>query len=206
MTTKQLEGRTAARRAASLSHLAPDAGAIASFLTLEAEALTGSTVHSVTRELVVPVTNERADIAVLGEALWLLEIKSGRDSLRRLPRQAEAFGRIADRCVLVSAARHLSAAAAILPAWWGIVEVIDGPTMSMRPLRAAGLNPSTDRKSLLLMLRRHEAARLLADIDGLDRSRRRRMSLLAELDRRLEDREIRDCVRHALIQRRRSAQ
>jgi hypothetical protein len=163
--------------------------------------LLGSSVRRVTRELVVPVTSERADVAAIGDATWLFEIKSGRDSLRRLHRQADAFARVAERCVLVAASRHLPAADAALPPWWGMIEVLDGPTVTLRWRRAAGPNPATDRRTLLLMLRRDEAEALLTSLVGGCLAGRRRMSLLAELDGRLDDEAIALCVRHALLHR-----
>lgn len=83
----------------------PDAADIAEVLISDVLRLIGASVRRVTRELVVPITSERADVAAIGDATWLFEIKSGRDSLRRLRRQADAFARVADRCVLVAASR-----------------------------------------------------------------------------------------------------
>jgi hypothetical protein len=179
----------------------PNAVDIAKALIPETRRLVGPSVARITQEMVVPVTSERADIAVIGNAMWLFEIKSGRDSLKRLRRQADAFARIADRCVLVAASRHLTSADAALPSWWGIIEVPDGSAVTLRWQRLAAPNPGTDRRTLLLMLRRDEAAAALMALDGRSRSGRRRMSLLAELDRCLDDDAVGTCVRDALIHR-----
>lgn len=179
----------------------PDAADIAEALIPEALRLVGLSVGRVTRELVVPITSERADIAAIGNATWLFEIKSGRDSLRRLRRQADAFARVADRCVLVAASRHMAGAGAALPPWWGIIEVPDGSAVTLRWRRAAAPNPGTDRRTLLLMLRRDEADAALMSLDGRSRIGRRRMSLLAELDRCLDDEAIARYVRDALAHR-----
>lgn len=191
------------RRAAEMSARAPvaDAAMIADALLPEVSRLIGRGVCRITREMVIPVTSERADVAAIGDATWLFEIKSGRDSLRRLRRQADAFGRVADRCVLVAASRHLSDASEVLPAWWGIIEVPDGPLATLRWRRAASSNPKTDRRTLLLMMRRDEAEAALTFLDGRCRAGSRRMSLLAELDRRLDDDGIALCVRQALLRR-----
>lgn len=180
----------------------PDAAKIAEALIPEVLRLVGSGVRRVTRELVVPVTSERADVAGIGDATWLFEIKSGRDSLRRLHRQADAFARVADRCVLVAASRHLPDAGVALPPWWGLIEVPDGPAVTLRWRRAAAPNPATDRRTLLLMLRRHEAEAALTSLGGRCRAGHRRMSLLAELDRRLDEEGVALCVRDALVRRR----
>ncbi len=179
----------------------PDAAKIAEALIPEVLRLVGPGVRRVTRELVVPVTSERADVAAIGDATWLFEIKSGRDSLRRLHRQADAFARVADRCVLVAASRHLPDAGAALPPWWGMIAVSDGPAVTLRWRRAAAPNRGTDRRTLLLMLRRDEAEAALTSLDGRCRAGHRRMSLLAELDRRLDDEGIALCVRDALLHR-----
>jgi hypothetical protein len=151
--------------------------------------------------MVVPVTGERADVAVIGDVTWLFEIKSGRDSLRRLRRQSEAFARVGERCVLVAAERHLAGAVERLPAWWGVIEVLEGRSVTLRWHRSAAPNPATDRRTLLLMLRKQEAEVALKLLDGQDKAGRRRMSLLAELDRRLDNDAIAECVRTALARR-----
>lgn len=190
----------AARRGIRAS--VPDAAKIAEALIPEVLGLVGPSVRRVARELVIPVTSERADIAAIGNATWLFEIKSGRDSLRRLHRQADAFARVGDHCVLVAASRHLADADAALPTWWGVMEVPDGPAVTLRWRRAAGPNPGTDRRTLLLMLRRDEAEAALTSLVGRCTSAgRRRMSLLAELDQCLDDEAIALCVRDALLHR-----
>jgi hypothetical protein len=178
-----------------------DANDIVQLLSPRALGLRDAERWQVGRETVIPVTGERADFAVFGTETWLVEIKSARDSLRRLPRQAAAFGRIADRCVLVAASRHVAHAVAVLPDWWGLMEVCDAPTLALAWYRTAGENPERDRRAQLLMLRRREAAAAVAAIGGHSGAERRRMSLLAELDRRLSDDELAACVRSALARR-----
>src|SRR3954452_15629375 len=84
----------------------------------------GDTVGLV-EELTLPPGGARADVAVVGPELVGYEIKSAADSLRRLPGQVAAFGRIFDMCWLVAATRHLDAAIGQIPSWWGIIEVAD---------------------------------------------------------------------------------
>lgn len=57
-------------------------------------------------ELWVPVSHERADVAVIGRGMDGFEIKTERDTLKRLPRQMVAYGRLFDRCTAVVAERH----------------------------------------------------------------------------------------------------
>src|SRR3954451_13577948 len=74
-------------------------------------------------EFWVPRSNERADIAVIGTHIDGFEIKTERDTLRRLPRQAGAYARLFDRCTAVVADRHRDAAEQLLPKWWGLTAV-----------------------------------------------------------------------------------
>ena len=52
------------------------------------------------------------------------EIKTERDTLRRLPRQATAYARLFDQCTVVVAERHVAAAMEMLPMWWGVIAVV----------------------------------------------------------------------------------
>ncbi len=63
----------------------------------------------------------RVDVALVNGALHGYEIKSDRDSLRRLARQAEVYGKVLDRATLVTGERHLKHAQAAIPPWWGVV-------------------------------------------------------------------------------------
>ncbi|MGH3299540.1 MAG: sce7726 family protein, partial [Trebonia sp.] len=75
-------------------------------------------------EFWVPRTNERADLAAIGPAMWGYEIKTAQDTLRRLPRQVEAYNRLFDHCTVVLAERHLKAALTIVPEWWGVAVIL----------------------------------------------------------------------------------
>src|SRR5262245_41913433 len=59
--------------------IAADATEIADVLVADLELLIEAPVRRVAREMVVPITGERADVAAIGELTWLFEIKSGRD-------------------------------------------------------------------------------------------------------------------------------
>lgn len=158
----------------------------------------GSGPRRLIAELTVPVSHERADLAVIADQIWCYEIKSARDSMRRLPRQAVAFERVAHRCVVVVDTKHLAAAEAQLPPYWGVVEA-DGS--DLRWHRHAVRNDQVDPRTLLRLLWRDEAARVLQELDGLARDGRRRQSLLGELWRTLDPAAIDACVRRALLAR-----
>ncbi|WP_131832062.1 sce7726 family protein [Mycobacteroides abscessus] len=74
------------------------------------------------------------------------EIKSDVDSLRRLPVQVHAYSPVLERANLVTTTRHLDAARAIIPPWWGILlasRAGDG-SACITPERPATANPDLD--------------------------------------------------------------
>ena len=115
-------------------------------------------------EFWVPATCERADLAVVGEQLWGFEIKSSRDSLRRLPRQVEAFSRLFDHCTAVLATRHLGLGAELVPNWWGVIDAGVEADDPLTWLRRPNVNPGVDMELLVQLLWRDEAARALGDL------------------------------------------
>lgn len=63
----------------------------------------------------------RIDVAVINGELSGFELKSDRDTLDRLPFQADLYSRVFDRVHLVVGARHAEKAAALVPSWWGVI-------------------------------------------------------------------------------------
>jgi hypothetical protein len=110
-------------------------------------------------EFWVPATNARADMAVISSELYGYEIKSAADTLRRLPRQIDAFGRIFDRCFAVVAERHLERAFDLIPDWWGVIAVEDaGDLPRLVPRRDGAPNPCVDLSLVVRLLWRDEVA------------------------------------------------
>jgi hypothetical protein len=153
-------------------------------------------------EFWVPRSNERADVVVIGTAMLGYEIKTDRDTLRRLPRQVEAYSRLFDRCTVVLADRHLEAALAIVPDWWGVATILaDRAPLSFRWIRSASPNRSIDPETLVRLLWREEARSVLRALGAeLDPSASRASMwqvLLSLLD--LDD--LKEAVRKALLER-----
>ena len=62
-----------------------------------------------------------ADIAVINNDFYGFEIKSEKDSLRRLEQQAYHYNKVFDFASIILSECHLDEAAIILPNWWGII-------------------------------------------------------------------------------------
>ena len=106
----------------------------------------------------------RVDIAVVNGNLQGYEIKSAQDTLTRLPVQASVYNRIFDTMTVVVAERHLRAAGAMIPGWWGI-QVVTAPgsseSLKIEQIRAESTNTRVDPYSLIQLLWRDELLRLL---------------------------------------------
>jgi hypothetical protein len=107
----------------------------------------------------------RIDLAVINRSLDGYEIKSERDTLRRLPSQVKAYGRVLNRVIIVCAQRHIDPVCTLVPSWWGITEAAStGPGIRLRCLRAPLRNPSVDPIAVTQLLWRGE---LLAEVGEL---------------------------------------
>ena len=62
----------------------------------------------------------RIDIAAFNGELTGVELKSDRDTLDRLPLQADLYGRVFDKLELIMGAKHLEKALKLLPPWWSV--------------------------------------------------------------------------------------
>lgn len=152
-------------------------------------------------EFWVPGSQERADLVVVGERMDGFEIKTDRDTLRRLPRQASAYGRVFDRCTAVVAHRHLEHATEILPDWWGIATVAVNGSVRFAQVRAAQENPQVDAETVVRLLWRDEAMAAVLDLGRTPSSGTSRGSLWRELLQALPVPQLCDVVRRALIAR-----
>jgi hypothetical protein len=104
----------------------------------------------------------RIDIAVVNGLLHGYEIKSERDSLRRLNAQLDFYGRVLDRATLVVSERHLDKAVEMIPGWWGVLRVEVGPTgPRFRTLRRERKNPDRNPRALVELIWLEDALALL---------------------------------------------
>ncbi|MFN8204442.1 MAG: sce7726 family protein [Solirubrobacteraceae bacterium] len=132
-------------------------------------------------ELWVPRSNERADVAVIGRRMDGFEIKTERDTLKRLPRQVVAYGRLFDRCSAVVAERHLAHAEEIVPDWWGITTVRSNGAVAFTSVRKPCPNPALDPEILVRLLWRDEVMSALVALGHAPDKKASRGSLWTEL-------------------------
>jgi len=167
------------------------------------EALSGA-VHPIEAlyEFWVPLSHERADLVLVGKAMNGYEIKTERDTLRRLPRQAGAYGRVFDTCSIVAAERHLDAALDLVPDWWGVIAYVnhDQP-LAFHEVRAARPNQGVDPETLVRLLWREEARAALLSIGAEPDPRASRVSMWRQLLELIDLGRLREIVRAAILGR-----
>ena len=87
----------------------------------------------------------RADLAAVNGMIHGYEIKSDRDSLRRLETQVEVYGRVFDRATLVVGGRHIDRATTMVPAWWGVLGILGcAVAPRLKIVRRGRANPDVD--------------------------------------------------------------
>jgi hypothetical protein len=152
-------------------------------------------------EFWVPRSHERVDLAVVGARIHGFEIKTERDTLRRLPRQASAYARVMDRCTVVLAEKHLESAKEVLPDWWGISTVACNGHIVFKSVRAPRTNPAVDAEILVRLLWRQEAVAALQQLGAEVPLSTHRAALWRELLDRCTLAQLRSAVRGALLGR-----
>jgi hypothetical protein len=107
----------------------------------------------------------RIDLAVVNGELHGFELKSDRDTLARLPEQAESYGRVFDRVTLVVEERHVRGAVDLVPDWWGArVAYQESGRLRFCDLKHAVRNPSPDPAAIVALLWRQEALEFLEEL------------------------------------------
>lgn len=106
----------------------------------------------------------RVDVAVVNGSLHGYEIKSDRDSLRRLANQVHMYGKVLDRATLVVGERHLPKALTFLPEWWGVLRIITTTRgLQFKAVRRGRKNPKKDPRALVELLWYEDAIALLEE-------------------------------------------
>ncbi|MGO9604801.1 MAG: sce7726 family protein [Candidatus Binataceae bacterium] len=117
----------------------------------------------IVEEMGVWAGSVRIDLAVINGELSGYELKSDRDTLERLPTQADLYSRVFDRVTLVVGKRHADKAVKIPPDWWGIT-IAEGSEgrVTLAEFRRPGVNPAPDPLLVAKLVWRAEAIEILA--------------------------------------------
>lgn len=144
----------------------------------------------------------RVDIAVINGKLWGYELKSNSDTLERLPRQVEIYGKVFDRMTLVVGDRHSDEAIESVPYWWGcmVARMRENDLVGLRWKRRPRANPAVDPTILVQMLWKDEAVSILEKYKLADGWRSRRAAeianrLLTEIPLKRLSEEIRSALK-----------
>jgi hypothetical protein len=107
----------------------------------------------------------RIDIAVINDIMHGYEIKSDRDTLKRLLEQMNEYNTVFDKITLVVGRRHLYNAINIIPDWWGIMiaKIDKSENVAFYNIRKADDNPEQIGVSIARLLWRGEALQILED-------------------------------------------
>jgi hypothetical protein len=146
----------------------------------------------------------RIDVALLNGHLGGWEIKSDVDTLVRLAGQADVYGKVLDFVTIVTTARYVERATAMLPAWWGVIvaERLDD-VVHLEQTRVPELNTDVDAMSLAQLLWRDEAIQLLRELgEGKGLSSKARWYAWDRLVQTLTLDELRTAVRQQIKARR----
>jgi hypothetical protein len=105
----------------------------------------------------------RADIAVVNGYLAGYEIKSNKDSLRRLEGQIKSYNAVFDKAFLIAGNRHINSIQNYVPEWWGVIVSVRGPrgAVNFDTIREARTNENIDPISVAQLLWRNEAEEIL---------------------------------------------
>ena len=142
----------------------------------------------------------RIDVALVNGLLHGYEIKSDRDSLRRLHRQVDIYGKVLDRATLVVGDRFLTAALGIVPRWWGVSHAqVTQDQIKLRTVRRPRKNRHRDPRFLVEMLWSQHAMEILEQRDAARGVRHKpRRVIWDRVCERFSLEEIADAVRAGL--------
>ena len=133
-------------------------------------------------ELQICVGEARIDVALVNCAMHGFEIKSDCDSLERLPRQVEFYGKVFDTMTIVCGTTHSAKIARAVPHWWAIyVVTASGGIAGLRQIQSGQRNQSVDPLAIAQLLWKEEAVRLLSSTESVSRLRRQSCRQLWEL-------------------------
>jgi hypothetical protein len=146
----------------------------------------------------------RVDIAVLNGWLHGYEIKSSRDTTRRLETQIELYAKCLEKVTVVSAESHIDDVMKMCPEYFGVVEVRKGERggLNFKIIRKEQLNPDVDPYFVAHLLWKEEALKIASDLNIHKASRRlSRQELYRLLSTALPERELYKRIKSSIMAR-----
>ncbi len=129
----------------------------------------GETDTIIRHEVGICAGKRRIDVATINSEICGYEIKSDEDTLNRLEGQAETYGQVLDRAIIVTTKRHFDSAVRKLPDWWGVIVAHkEHGDISLESIREPILNETYDAFSLAQLLWKEEA---LAELHLIDKGK-----------------------------------
>ena len=147
----------------------------------------------------------RIDVAVINGHIHGYEIKSARDTLRRLESQIAVYRETLQKLTIVAAPNHIEQVLWRAPEWCGVIKVepARGSTICFRVVRTARLNPDMNPVMMAHLLWRTETIDLLTGLGFAPKELRRpRVELYGLLCEALTPRQLTSAIRSFMAQRR----
>jgi len=109
----------------------------------------------------------RADIAVVNGSFVGYEIKSNKDSLRRLDEQIKSYNSVFDKVSIIVGNRYGNSIRKYVPKYWGIIVSTKGlrGTVNFETIHKADINENTNPISIARLLWRDEVIEILQKND-----------------------------------------
>ncbi|MDP3672683.1 MAG: sce7726 family protein [Telluria sp.] len=121
--------------------------------------------RAVIDELRVHNGNAIADVVAIHSYAHCYEIKSDKDSLDRIAKQAQFYDLVFRKVTLVTTAKHFDRVDGVVPVHWGIMLArLDQGKVVFSHARAAGVSAQFDKQLALLTLWKSELAMLAEPI------------------------------------------
>ena len=146
----------------------------------------------------------RADIAVINGHFVGYEIKSNKDSLRRLERQVNSYNSVFDRASIIVGNHYVDSISDYIPEWWGIIVTKRGKrgAIGFDMIRKPQTNKYIDPVCVAQLLWRNEVSEILSKKEMSPKSLRKPRAVLYEhLANMLTICELRKTVRDYLKKR-----
>ena len=146
----------------------------------------------------------RVDIAVLNGVLKGFEIKSSKDTLKRLPKQIAEYEKTFQKFDLVAAENHLEQCLDIAPSWFGVRVVSKGRqgAIHFKTIKRGSYNNAVSKEAMAHLLWRKEALNALSASEQVESfARANRKEIYRKLCSLLSETELTQTIKRCFIER-----